>query len=79
MYVHSGYLKFPKTKEDADLLCAYVYGLSIGMFRASTKILFEVVSLEEFKFIVEESNKIFLIFGYFQFWKNANNNLCEKD
>jgi len=78
MYVHSGYLKFPRTKEDADLLCAYVYGFSIGIFRASTRILFDVVSLEDVKFITEESDKIFLIFGYFQFWKRTNKNPSEK-
>jgi len=72
MYIHSGYRKFPKTAEDADFLCAYVYGFSINIFSISTKILFEVVSLEDFNFILKESDKLYLIFGYFHFWKKAN-------
>jgi len=71
MYVHSGYLKFPMTEDDAHLLCAYVYGFSIDIFRKSTEILFDIVTLKNSKSIVEESKKIFLLFGYFQFWKNV--------
>lgn len=72
MYIHSGYLVFPKTEEDADFLCAYTYGFSIHIFQKSTHILFEVVSLKKIKYMLEESNKIFLMFGYFQFWKKTN-------
>lgn len=72
MYVHSGYLEFPETEEDANFLCAYVYGFSINIFRKSSKILFEAVSLEDFKPILEESDKIFFVFGYFQLCKKAN-------
>lgn len=79
MYIHSGYLEFPKTVEDADFLCAYVYGFSINIFRKSTKILIEVVALEYFNFILEESYKIFLVFGYFQFWKKANRDTARLD
>lgn len=79
MYVHSGYLKFPWTEEDADFFCAYVYGFSINIFRKSTEILFEIVAPKDSKTVLEESNKIFLVFGHFQVWKKANKNTARSE
>jgi len=39
MYVHSGYVEFPKSENDAHFLCAYVYCIALEMFSKSTELL----------------------------------------
>jgi len=70
-YVHSGYLDFPSTEEDADFLCAYDYGFSINILKTSIELLFELVSFQESESVLRECRMMFPICGYFEFWKRT--------
>jgi len=71
MYIHSCYSPFPKMKDDAHLLCAYVYSLTSEIFKKSTDLLLNEIDITQKKEIIQESEKIYLCFGGFQTWKSS--------
>ena len=70
MYIHSGYLQFPKTKDEAHLLCSYVYGLSLEIFYKSTELICNEIDIIQRKETIKEVDKIYSLHGYFQIWKS---------
>jgi len=71
MYVHSGYLNYPKKEEDAHLLSSYVYCLSLEMLVKSTELLINAIDIEGKKEIMQEVTGLNILFGYFQIWKSV--------
>jgi hypothetical protein len=71
MYIHSGYLHFPKTEDDAHNLCAHIYSLTTEMLKKSTDLLLNEIDLAQKKDIIQELEQMYLIFGYFQIWKSS--------
>lgn len=73
MYIHSGYLHFPKTEADAHLLCSHAYSNSLEIFYKSTKLLCNEIDILQGKETIKEMDKIYLLHGYFQIWKSLAN------
>ncbi len=69
MYIHSGYVAFPKSEDDAHFLCAYVYCVALEMFSKSTELLCNEVDVEHKAEILRKTTIICLCYGYFQAWK----------
>jgi hypothetical protein len=69
MYVHSGYVDFPRTENDAHLLCANVYSLSSEIFKKSIDMICAEINMAQKEDIEQETTGIYLFFGYFQVWK----------
>jgi hypothetical protein len=70
MYVHSGYVNFPKTEDDAHFLCAHVYALSLDIIKESTYLICSETEITRKAEIEQEINGIYLFFGYYQIWKS---------
>jgi len=70
VYIHSGYLRFPKTENDAHLLCSHAYSLSLEIFNKSTKLLCNEIDITQRKEAIKEMDKIYLLHGFFQIWKS---------
>jgi hypothetical protein len=70
MFVHSGYVDFPKTEDDAHLLCAHVYSLSLEILKKSTDIICAEINITRKENIEQETTGISLLFGHFQVWKS---------
>lgn len=70
MYVHSGYVSFPKTEDEAHSLCSYVYAFSMQMIKEASEITCEVANLADKDEIKQEIERIYLLYCYFQVWKS---------
>jgi len=70
MYIHSGYLHFPKTEDEAHLLCSHAYSLSLEIFYKSTKLLCNEIDIIQGKEAIKEVDKIYFLHGLFQIWKS---------
>ena len=69
MYVHSGYVDFPRTENDAHLLCAHVYALSSEILKNSIDMICAEINMAQKGDIEQETTGIYLFFGCFQVWK----------
>ncbi len=70
MYIHSGYLHFPKAEDEAHLLCSNAYSLSLEIFNKSTKLLCNEIDIIQRKEVIKEVDNIYILHGYFQIWKS---------
>ena len=74
MFVHSGYVDFSKTEDDAHLLCSYVYAFSSEILKKSTDIICSEINIARKEEIGQEITGICYLFGYFQLWKSLVQN-----
>ncbi|MBN2155281.1 MAG: hypothetical protein JW776_04510 [Candidatus Lokiarchaeota archaeon] len=74
MFIHSGYVDFPKTEKDAHLLCAHVYSLSTKMLKDTTMLMVEEGNIEQKNDVKKEVEDLYLFYAYFQLWKSWGNN-----
>jgi hypothetical protein len=69
MYVHSGYVGFDKTEDDAHLLCSYAYSHSTEILKKASDIIFNEITIKQKEEMVKEITGIHYFFGYFHIWK----------
>lgn len=69
MYIHSGYLHFPKTEDDAHFLQAHAYSISLEIFNKSTELLCNEIGLAQRKETKKVIDEVCLWHGYFPLWK----------
>lgn len=78
MSVHSGYMSFPNSEDEAHLMCAHVYSSISQMLKDASIILSDRVDLREKDSIKQEIEKIYLFVGHWYIWKCANSNTQSK-
>jgi len=69
MYIHSGYIKFPETEDEACLICTHVYGSVLEIFKNATELICNEACIVQREEIIQETNMIYLLVGYFNLWK----------
>jgi hypothetical protein len=75
MYIHSGYIKFPETEDEACLLCTHVYGSVLEIFKNATELICNETHIAQKEEIIQETNMIYLLLGYFNLWKSLKSDI----
>lgn len=75
MFIHSGYVDFPKGENDAIALCTHVYCLSSEMFCELTKIQCSECDIDSKNDVAKEIDQISALSAIFQIWKSKQADL----